>query len=165
MLKLVLQSTNSIKNSIYLLRHTCNQLSNWPLEKSFFFFSFLLRCWIEMRLEFWFLFLALSATKVNRRRPETMHPTLRRQPGVRSTSNLRMHEATSSSAGSLRMASSEAPEMRLGGATSAGNHRTPSYMKSTTASSKKFKSQNSNENQGPISGPQRMTGVHHKQNR
>ena len=94
-----------------------------------------------------------------------MHPTLRRQPGVRSTSNLRMHEATSASAGSMRMASSEAPEMRLGGATSAGNHRTPSYMKSTTASSKKFKSQNSNENQGPISGPQRMTGVHHKQNR
>ena len=156
---MVLHGTNSIKNSIYLLRHRCNELSNWPLEKSIF--SFLLRCWIEMRLEFWFLFLALSATKVNRR-PGTMHPTLRRQPGVRSTSNLRMHEATS--AGS-RMVSSEAPEMRSGGATSAGSHRTPSYMKSTTASSKKFKSQNSNENQGPISGPQRMTGVHHKQNR
>ena len=82
-----------------------------------------------------------------------------------------MHEVPSSAASS-RMAS-EAPEMRLGGATSAGSHRTtPSYMKSTAASTKKLKnfqtpvhSQNSNENQGPISGPQRMTGVYHKQNR
>ena len=166
--KVVLQKPNSIKNSIYLLRHRDVTSYLIGLLKILFFIFYcvvLLNC----DFEFSFLFLALSAHKVNRR-PGALHPTLRRQPGVKSTSNLRMHEAPSSSANS-RMAS-EAPEMRLGGATSAGSHRTPSYMKSTAASSKKLKnfqtpvhSHNSNENQGPISGPQRMTGVYQKQNR
>ena len=88
------------------------------------------------------------------RRPQNQRnaaaaPSLRRQVGIKSTSNLRLHERVQP----VNRRANEAPDGGMMTSTPGGGAATPSYLKPTSASSKKHFNFNtpvqaSNENHG-----------------